>query len=57
MFTSKLAKLDPTEWFTRVGQFFEYQNTLETHKVSLASFHLEGKAREPMVAMVMLGIS
>ena len=54
MFTSKLAKLefprysgdDPTEWFTRVGQFFEYQNTSKTHKVSLASFHLEGEANQ-----------
>ena len=38
MFSSKLAKLefpkyfgdDPTKWFTRVDQFFEYQGTLET---------------------------
>lgn len=36
-FFSKLAKLefpkysgdDPTEWFTKVDQFFEYQSTLE----------------------------
>ncbi|XP_010275983.1 PREDICTED: uncharacterized protein LOC104610859 [Nelumbo nucifera] len=41
LFSSKLAKLefprfagdDPTEWFTRVDQFFEYQGTLESHKV------------------------
>ena len=41
MFTSKLAKLefprysrdDPTEWFTQVGHFFEYQNTLETQSI------------------------
>ena len=54
MFTSKLEKLefprysgdDPTAWFTRVGQFFEYQNTSETHKVSLASFHLEDEANQ-----------
>ena len=54
MFTSKLAKLefsrysgdDPIEWFTRVGQFFEYQNTSETNKVYLASFHLEGEANQ-----------
>ena len=54
MFFSKLAKLefpkysgdDPTEWFTRVDQFFEYQGTLEAQKVSLASFHLEGEANQ-----------
>ena len=54
MFSSKLAKLefpkysgdDPTEWFTRVDQFFEYQGTLEAQKVSLASFHLEGEANQ-----------
>ena len=54
MFSSKLAKLefpkysgdDPTEWFTRVDQFFEYQGTLETQKVSLASFYLEGEANQ-----------
>ncbi|KAH7557220.1 hypothetical protein JRO89_XS11G0077000 [Xanthoceras sorbifolium] len=40
MFFSKLAKLefpkyagdDPTEWFTLVDQFFEYQGTLENQK-------------------------
>jgi len=54
MFFFKLAKLefpkyfgnDPTEWFTRVNQFFEYQGTLETQKVSLASFHLEGEVNQ-----------
>ena len=54
MFSSKLAKFefpkysgdDPTEWFTRVDQFFEYQGTLETQKVSLASFHLEGEENQ-----------
>jgi hypothetical protein len=54
MFSSKLAKLefpkyfgtDPTEWLTRVDQFFEYQGTLEAQKVSLASFHLEGEANQ-----------
>ena len=52
--SSKLAKLefpkysgdDPTEWFTRVDQFFEYQGTLETQKVSLASFHLEWEVNQ-----------
>lgn len=54
IFTSKLAKLefpkysgeDPTEWFNRVDQFFEYQGTTEAQKVSLASFHLEGEANQ-----------
>jgi hypothetical protein len=48
--SSKTARLefsrflgdDPTEWFNRVNQFFEFQNTPETQKVSLASYHLEG---------------
>ena len=54
MFSSKLAKLefpkysrdDPTEWFTRVDQVFEYQDTSEAQKVSLASFHLEREANQ-----------
>ncbi|KAK0605942.1 hypothetical protein LWI29_032451 [Acer saccharum] len=54
LFYSKLTKLefprffgdDPTEWFTRVDQFFEYQGTLASQKVSLASFHLEGEANQ-----------
>ena len=37
---------DPTEWFNRVDQFFEFQGTTETKKVSIASFHLEGKANQ-----------
>jgi len=52
MFSSKMAKLefpiysgnDPTEWFNIVDQFFEYQGTAETQKVSLASFHLQREA-------------
>ncbi|KAL6312286.1 hypothetical protein AAG906_017119 [Vitis piasezkii] len=52
--SSKTAKLefprfsgdDPTEWFNRVNQFFEFQNTPEAHKVSLASYHLEGEANQ-----------
>jgi hypothetical protein len=52
MFSSKLTKLefsrnsddDPTEWCNRVEQFFEYQGTMAAHKVSMASFHLEGEA-------------
>jgi len=54
MFSSKLTKLefprysgdDPTEWFNRVEQFFEYQSTLAAQKVSLASFHLAGEANQ-----------
>ena len=52
--SSKTAKLefprfsgdDPTEWLNRVNQFFEFQNTAETQKVSLASYHLEGEANQ-----------
>ncbi|KAA8539773.1 hypothetical protein F0562_026465 [Nyssa sinensis] len=54
VFSSKLAKLeflrysgdDPTEWFNRVEQFFEYQGTTAVERVSLASFHLEGEANQ-----------
>lgn len=53
-FSSKTAKLafpkysgdDPTEWFNRAAQFFEYQGTLDDEKVPLASFHLEGEANQ-----------
>ena len=52
--SSKTAKLefprfeggDPTGWFARVDQFFEFQATSETQKVMLASFHLEGEANQ-----------
>lgn len=52
--SSKTAKLefpkfsgeDPTEWFARVEQFFEFQKIAEVQKVSLASFHLEGEANQ-----------
>lgn len=54
MFSSKLAKRefpkysrdDPTEWFNRMDQFFEYQGTTEAQKVSLASLHLESEANQ-----------
>lgn len=54
LYSAKIAKLefpkysgdDPTEWFTRVGQFFEYQGTPDSEKVSLASYHLRGEANE-----------
>jgi hypothetical protein len=52
--SSKTARLefpqfsgdDPTECFNRVNQFFEFQNTLEAQKVSLASYYLEGEANQ-----------
>lgn len=54
LFSSKLASLEfpyfsrdnPAEWFTRVDQFFEFQSTTESQKVSLASFHLQGEANQ-----------
>ncbi|KAJ0044952.1 hypothetical protein Pint_05472 [Pistacia integerrima] len=54
IFSSKMAKLefpkyagdDPTKWFNRVAQFFEFQGTADNQKVSLASFHLEGEANQ-----------
>ncbi|KAL5789722.1 hypothetical protein ACOSQ2_004610 [Xanthoceras sorbifolium] len=54
LFSSKLTKLefpkysgdDPTEWFTRVDQFFEFQGTMESQKVYLTSYHLEGEANQ-----------
>ncbi|KAL9410915.1 hypothetical protein AB3S75_044649 [Citrus x aurantiifolia] len=53
-FSSKMAKLEfprysddnPTEWFNRVNQFFEFQGINNEQKVSLASFHLEGEANQ-----------
>jgi hypothetical protein len=36
---------DPTSWICQAEQFFEYQNTAEEEKVSLAAFHLEGEAQ------------
>ncbi|KAH9686516.1 hypothetical protein KPL70_014380 [Citrus sinensis] len=53
-FPSRLAKLefprysgdDPTEWFNRVTQFFDYQETTDDQRVVLASFHLEGEANQ-----------
>ncbi|KAH7575759.1 hypothetical protein JRO89_XS02G0210500 [Xanthoceras sorbifolium] len=54
LFSSKLTKLefpkysrdDPIEWFTRVDQFFEFQGTMESQNVYLASYHLEGEANQ-----------
>ncbi|KAH9768883.1 hypothetical protein KPL71_011779 [Citrus sinensis] len=53
-FQSRVAKLefphyagnDPTEWFNRVDQFFEYQGSTEDQNVVLPSFHLEGEANQ-----------
>ncbi|XP_035544589.1 uncharacterized protein LOC118347983 [Juglans regia] len=52
--SSKTAKLefprfsgdDPKEWVNRVNQFFEFQNTPDNQKVTLASYHLEGEANQ-----------
>ena len=35
---------DPTEWFNRVEQFFEYLGTVENQKVLTAAYHLEWEA-------------
>ncbi|KAH9672259.1 hypothetical protein KPL70_017663 [Citrus sinensis] len=37
----RYASDNPTECFSKVFQFFEYQGTMEAQKVALASFHLE----------------
>lgn len=42
----KYSGEDPTEWLSRVAQFFEFQGTADNHKVTLASFHLEGEANQ-----------
>lgn len=49
-FYLKVAKLefftfasdDPMEWFNRVMQIFEFQDTIDNNKVTLTTFHLEG---------------
>jgi len=54
IFSSTMAKLafpkysgeDPTEWLSRVAQFFEFQGKNDNQKVSLASFHLKGEANQ-----------
>ena len=54
IFSSKMARLkfpkysgeDPTEWLSRVAQFFEFQGIADNQKVTLASFHLEGEANQ-----------
>ncbi|KAA8514829.1 hypothetical protein F0562_018008 [Nyssa sinensis] len=35
---------DPSEWILKAQQFFNYFETLEDHKLEIASFHMEGKA-------------
>ncbi|KAG7987413.1 hypothetical protein I3843_03G132800 [Carya illinoinensis] len=42
----KSSKDDPTEWFNRVEQFFEYQGTAKNQKVHMAAYHLEGEANQ-----------
>jgi predicted LPLAT superfamily acyltransferase len=42
----RYSRDDPTEWFNQVDQFFEYQETVDNQKVSLASFYLEGEANQ-----------
>lgn len=37
---------DPTEWYNKITEFFEYQEAIDEHKVFLASFHLEGEANQ-----------
>ena len=37
---------DPTEWFNRVTQYFEYQETINELKVVLAAYDLEGEANQ-----------
>lgn len=36
---------DPTSWICRAKQFFEFHQTLEGERVSLALFNLEGDAQ------------
>ena len=42
----KFVGNNPTEWFNRVGQFFEFQEAPEDQKVQLAIYHLDGKANQ-----------
>ncbi|KAJ8753628.1 hypothetical protein K2173_025619 [Erythroxylum novogranatense] len=53
-YAPKLVKLDfprfngredPTSWLCRAEQFFQFHDTPEADRVSLASFHLEGDAQ------------
>lgn len=37
---------DPTEWYNKITEFFEYQEAADELKVFLASFHLEGEANQ-----------
>ena len=41
---------DPTEWFSKISLFFDFEGAMEAQKVALASFHLEGGSK-PMVAI------
>eukprot|EP00268_Persea_americana_P002743 TRINITY_DN10847_c0_g2_i2.p2 TRINITY_DN10847_c0_g2~~TRINITY_DN10847_c0_g2_i2.p2 ORF type:complete len:145 (+),score=23.88 TRINITY_DN10847_c0_g2_i2:142-576(+) len=53
-YAPKLVKLDfprfkggedPTSWLCRAEQFFQFHETPEVERVSLASFHLEGNVQ------------
>jgi hypothetical protein len=37
---------DPTVWLDRVVQYFDYKQTSEDQRVSLAAFHLESEANQ-----------
>lgn len=43
---SQYSGEDPTKWFNRVAQFFEFQGTSDNQKVPLATFHLEGEVNQ-----------
>lgn len=40
----RLDGVDPAGWVYQAKQFFSYHQTLPNQHVSIASFHLEGKA-------------
>ena len=42
----RFAGDDPTEWFNRVAQYFDFQRTPEDQKVCLAAFHMEGETNQ-----------
>ena len=42
----RFASDDLTEWYNKVSQCFEYQETMDEHKVTLATYHLEGEANQ-----------
>lgn len=42
----RYASDDPTKWFSKVSQSFDYQGITEAQKATLTSFHLEGEPRQ-----------